>query len=201
MINQFCGFILQRDFLISFWSSIFSTVFISLVVALMVNYYTPLFKYPKLILVVKQEGFYRDSIKISERADGDYEAQFTLAIKNRGNQTLRPNEGYWHVYFPDAKAEAQKGAESFLAIKEDNHFRDLIRLPIYPKSFVDFGPEYKLLIKKDNINKARIRFFFATNYGYFPKSVKINQKTGAVAFSDMGSIQFDWSNTSKAKNK
>jgi hypothetical protein len=65
-------------------------------------------------------------------------------------------------------------------------------LPVYPKSFLDFGPEYKFLIKKDAMEKASVRYFFETDYGYFPKSVKLNQKTGAVAFSDMGSIELEW---------
>lgn len=193
ILNQFLNFITQKDFLIAFWSSIFSTGVIAVIVAICVTYFTPLFKYPKLILVVKQEGSYNDKIKIAQKPDGDYEASFRLAIKNIGSQTFKPNEGYWHVYFPNVeKIECLNGAGAFIAQGENNHLRDLIKLPVYPKSFLDFGPEYKFLIKKDVMGKPSIHYFFETDYGYFPKSVKLNQQTGAVAFSDMESIELEW---------
>jgi hypothetical protein len=193
IIWQFINFITQKDFLIAFWSSIFSAGVIAVIAAIIVNYFTPLFKYPELILVVKQKGFYNDKIEISQRPDGNYEASFRLAIKNIGNQTFKPNEGYWHVYFPNAeKMESLNGSDGFIAQGENNHLRDLINFPVYPKSFLDFGPEYKLVILKDAIRKTSVHYFFETNYGYFPKSVKLDQKTGAVAFSDMGYIELEW---------
>lgn len=110
-----------------------------------------------------------------------------MAIKNVGNQAFKASEGYWHVYFPNVGAmESSDGAAAFLALGETNHLRDLINLPIYSKAFLDFGPEYKFLVKKDIQGKVFVNYFFSTNYGYFPKTVKLNEKTGIVAFSDMG---------------
>lgn len=194
IIYQIQSFIMQKDFLIAFWSSIFSAGVIAVLAAWFVNIFTPLFKYPELTLVVKQEGFYNDKIKVSQRPDGDYEASFSLAIKNIGSQTFKPKEGYWHVYFPNAeKIETLNQSVGFVAQGEKSHLRDLINLPVYPKSFLDFGPEYKFLIKKSSLEKVGVYYFFETDYGYFPKTVKLNQKTGAVAFWDMGSIKLEWS--------
>jgi hypothetical protein len=193
IINQFQSFITQKDFLIAFWSSVFSAILIAFMIAIFVNYFTPLFRHPELVLVVKQGGFYNDKLKITQRPDGDYEASFMLAIKNIGSKTLKASEGYWHVYFPNTdKIETLAGAQDFIAQGESNHLRDLINLPIYPKSFSDFGPEYKFIIKKDAVKKAAIYYFLATDYGYFPKTVKLDQKTGFVAFFDMGSIALEW---------
>ncbi|TAM40452.1 hypothetical protein EPN54_02645 [bacterium] len=182
----------QNDFKIAFWANVYSSLLITVMVAIFINYFTPLFKHPELIIVVKQNSFYSNKIKITQKPDGNYEASFRLAIKNIGSKTFRANGGYWHVYFPSAeKIETLNGAGGFIAQGENNHLRDLINLPVYPKSFLDFGPEYKLLIKKDALRKTSIRYFFETDYGYFPNSVRLDQKTGAVLFSDMGSIEFE----------
>lgn len=129
--------------------------------------------------------------------NGDYEASFRLSIKNSGNKTFKANEGYWHVYFENSNEISYiGGAESFTTYGEKTHQRDIINLPIYPGSFLDIGPEYKYIFKKvgegpGNLNPKPIRYFFETDYGYFPKSVKMDPKTGAVLYNNMGSIFFE----------
>jgi len=192
MIYNLLQFIGQPDFQIAFWSSIFSTGIIALITALYVNFFTPLFKTPELSLVVKQDGVYVNKIKISKREDGDYETSFRLAIKNGGNKTFKANHGYWHLYFPvTEKIEGFGDASPLVVPGENGHLRDVINLSVYPKSFLDFGPEYKLLIKKERIGSVSIRYFFETDYGYFPKTINLNQKTGLVLFTDMGLIELD----------
>lgn len=183
-------FFASRDFQISFWSSIISSIVVSAIIGLVVYHFTTLFKTPKLTFVVKQGQFYSNKVVLLESANGDYEASFRLSVKNYGSEAFKSGEGYWHVYFPNASGVTNTGGtEVFQDSGQRTHFRDLINLPIYPDSFTDLGPEYKIYIKRENISKSGIRFFFQTNYGYFPKSVKIDSDTGAVKYEDMGYIE------------
>lgn len=182
------NFISQNDFQVSFLSSLLSGITLSALVGLITYQFTNIFKRPKLSIVVKQGPFYRDEVIFTKRDDGDYEASFYLSIKNQGTQTVMPQEGYWHIYFPNAlDVKPLEGPNLFSAQLEKSHLRDIINMPIFPSSFLDFGPEYKVHIPKDN-KDWDIRYFFETNYGYFPKSVKLNQKDGSVQYKDMGKI-------------
>lgn len=192
MINTVIDFVFQTDFQIAFWSNLLSDAGFAIILAILIKCFTSVFNHPELTMVVKQKGEYGDQIKIEKRKDGDYEASFMLAIKNRGNETFKANEGFWHLYFPNAeKIEILDGANT-IASGETNHLRDLINLPIYPKSFLDFGPEHRMIIKKELFEKISVHYFFSTNYGYFPKTVKLDQKTAFVPFSTMGKIEFIW---------
>jgi hypothetical protein len=183
-------FILSRDFQIAFWSTILSSLIVSGLIALAVYQYTDFFKTPKLTFVVKQGQFYSDKVILSERADGDYEASFRLSIKNYGSEVFKAGEGYWHIYFPNAsRIENIGGSEIFHDPEQKTHLRNVVDLPIYPHSFTDLGPEYKLLIKRENISQSGIRFFFETSYGHFPNSIEMDPNTGAVAYEKMGLIE------------
>lgn len=182
-------FLTQQDFAVSFWSNLLSTVLVSVVAALVVNRFTNIFKQPKLSLVVKQGGLYRNSVIVGKRADNKYEASFSLAINNTGNKAIETNEGSWHVYFPNASSTHMTG-DDYSSIGEPNHHRDYIRYPIFPKSFFDLGVEYKILIEEPNLTTIKIRYFFETIYGYFPSTVKLNPETGFVLFEDMEQIGF-----------
>jgi hypothetical protein len=187
------GFISQKDFVISFWSSVLSTALVTVLIWLYLKIFTRLFRYPKLTLVIKQDGIYSQKIKITKTSNGDYEASFRLAIKNDGKETFESNKGYWHLFFLNAeKMETLKGADVFLVQGETNHLRDIISFPIYPKSFLDFGPEIKFQIKKQSQETVFAHYFFATDFGYFPKSISLNQESGQVEFSKMGLLELEW---------
>lgn len=136
-------FIVSRDFQIAFWSAILSSLIVTGLVAFIVYHYTDLLKTPKLTFVVKQGQFYSDKVVLFQGADGDYEASFRLSIKNSGSEVFKAEEGYWHIYFPNASGiENIGGSEAFHDSGQRTHLRDIINLPIYPNSFTDLGPEY-----------------------------------------------------------
>lgn len=143
---------------------------------------------PKLTLVIKQGKFYQNAIEISQREDGDFEASFRIAIKNFGRGVLKPGEGYWHLYFPSASdVEADPESKKFTS-SDMEHLRNPIDLVIFPGSFLDVGPEFKIFIKKDAMSNFKIYYFFETSAGYFPKKVKINSETGGVLYENMASV-------------
>ncbi len=170
------------DFAISFWSSFLSSLVVAGLTALIVYLFTDIFKSPELKIVVKQNGFYRDTVLLTRKKNDTYEAVFHLAIKNEGNQSLKKDQGYWHVYVNTL----DQGSIS--ALGETNHQRDMITYPVYPKSFLDLNVEYRVSLKSDQIKDFKIPYFLATEYGYFPSTVKMDQRTGAILFKDMGSI-------------
>ncbi|MBP6858309.1 MAG: hypothetical protein KBC33_00540 [Candidatus Pacebacteria bacterium] len=178
---------LTRD---SFWEAFSSNLLAGLVVAFLValwiNRTTDLFKRPKLTLVVKQNGHYREKILLSNRLDGDFEASFYFAIRNDGNQVLRPFQGYWHTYIHETE-----GRNQFSVSGEDNHQRGIISDAVYPSSYTDFGTEWKFKIPKDKLNSVDVPYFFATDYGYFPSSVKMDQGTGQIPYSTMGKVGYE----------
>lgn len=182
------------QFLSSVTSNFLADIFAAIVIALFIKSLTSLFDHPKLSLVVKQGPLYSDEVVFTKRSDGDYEAIFHLAIKNSGNRTLMPSEGYWHLYFPNAaKLENIDGSENFSATHEQTHLRDLIRAPIFANSFFDFGPEYRLYLKKVSLEgnpSPEIYYFLQTSYGNFPKSASIDKEDGKVLFKNMARIKF-----------
>ena len=137
-------------------------------------------------MVIKQGTFYSDTIKWERAVDGQYETSFRIAIKNIGNKMLKPEEGYWHLYFPGAIEINHIGDADRFTSPDKEHIRDLIRLPIFPNSFLDIGPEFKM--KTPNIATFPIHYFFATEYRNFPKSVRMNQETGEVPYNTMGTF-------------
>jgi hypothetical protein len=178
-------FLLSHDFQISFWSSILSGLIVSGIIGFIVYQYTNIFKLPELGFVVKQNGFYRNKILLTKNIKGGYEASFQFAIKNSGNKTIEPGEGYWHLYLDTTSNIV------FSDPGEPNHKRDIIQAPIYPDSFFDLNLVYKLDIKKEDLDKKKIPYFFQTIYGNYPKSVKMNSDTGQVLFKDMNFIQYE----------
>lgn len=184
MKDIFC-FLIQKDFQVSFWSNLLADVVLTFVIVVLIRRFTSFFKSPKLKFVIKQEGFYRDKILLSKKADGDYEASFILAIRNDGNQMIKANEGYWHTYISTT--------ENILvsAVGEKNHQRDLIKFPVYAKSFLDLEIEYNFRLKKENLIGNKIPYFFSTDYGYFPKTVKMDPKTGKILFKHMAYLEFE----------
>lgn len=170
----------------AFWSNLLAGLLLAFVASIWINRATDFFKKPQLRLVVKQNGYYRDTILLSKRDDGDYEASFRLAIRNDGNQTLQARQGYWQTFILETE-----GRSPFSVLGEENHQRGLIEDAVYPKSFTDFGHEWKFKIKKDNLKSADVPFFFSTDYGYFPKSVRVEPRTGKVLFAHMGSVGYE----------
>lgn len=149
------------------------------------------FRKPKLRMVVKHDRLYQNTIKVSRRDDGDFETSFRVAIKNDGNGILKQGEGYWHLYFPSV-SKVVSDSESKQFISPDlEHIRGLISLPVFQKSFLDIGPEFKFLVRKELIDNFKIYYFFETNYGYFPRTAKINSETAEVLYEDMSSIPIE----------
>lgn len=185
-MNNVLAFLGRSDFQTAFWSAFLSSLIIALAAGFWLNRASDLFKKPMLRFVIKQNGLYRDTILLSQRHDGDYEASFYLAIRNDGTQTLKPGQGYWHTYILETE-----GATPFTVAGEKNHQRGLISDAVYPNSFTDIGHEWKFLIKKDHLKGAEIPYFFSTDYGYFPRSVYVDSKTGKVLFAHMGQIGYE----------
>ncbi len=169
-----------HDFQVSFWSSIV----VSALVGLVVYQYTDVFKSPNLSFVVKQNGFYRNTILLT--ADGEnYKARFQFAIKNNGNKPLKSGEGYWHLYVQT------DSPTQFSAPEEENHNRGIISGTIYPNSFLDINLVYELIIKKEDVRKREIPYFFSTDYGQYPKTAKLDPESGKVFLKDMNYIRFE----------
>jgi len=111
-------------------------------------------------MVIKQGKFYQDKIIIKLRADGDFETSFRIAIKNDGNATLKADGGYWHLYFPIASKIVPDGKAKKFITSDLEHIRNPIDLPIFHKSFLSIGPEFKVLIKKEQVNNFKVYYFF-----------------------------------------
>ena len=181
------NFLLDHDFKVSFWSGILSGIVVSAIVGFVVYKFTGVFKSPELSFVVKQDGFYRDSILLTEE-EKNYKARFQFAIKNSGNLAIKTGEGYWHLYIDTTSPTI------FSAPEEQNHNRDLIRGTVYPGSFLDVNFVYELTIKKEDLEKSKIPYFFGTDYGQYPKTAKIDKSTGKVMFKNMSFINFELPN-------
>jgi hypothetical protein len=175
-------FLLSHDFQTSFWSSILSGLIVSTIIGFIVYQYTNIFKSPELSFVVKQDGFYRNTILLTKNASGSYEANFQFAVKNSGNKTIEPGEGYWHLYVDTTSSTI------FSDPGVSDHKRDIIQAPIYPNSFLDLNFVYKLDIKKEDIETRKIPYFFKTIYGDYPNTAKMDSNTGKVLFKDMSFI-------------
>ena len=179
------NFLSSHDFQISFWSSIFSGLIVSGVIGFIVYQYTNVFKSPELSFVAKQDGFYRNTILLTKNVSGNYEANFQFAIKNSGSKTIEAGKGYWHLYVETTSSTifSDPGAP--------DHKRDIIQFPIYPNFFLDLPFIYKLDIKKEDVNKKEIPYFFQTIYGNYPDTVRMDLDTGKILFKDMGLIGFE----------
>lgn len=182
-IITFCS---GHDFIVSFFSSLAAAVATSILLVLWGYFYTPWIvpPKPKLTMVVKQDGVYDSVIHFTRQEDGSYEAKFQLAINNTGNLSLKPGDGYWHVYVNTDVAT------QFDAPGERNHKRGLISYPIYAHYIVDLDAVYRLVIHNGETPADGIRYFFATDYGFFPDSTEFNQKDGQVRVSSIGIIKF-----------
>ncbi|MFA6535804.1 MAG: hypothetical protein WCT25_00040 [Candidatus Paceibacterota bacterium] len=173
-------FLSSHDFQVSFWSE----VIVAAVVGFVVYQYTDVFKSPNLCFVVKQDGFYRDTILLVENGD-DYTARFQFAIRNSGNKALKAGEGYWHLY-------VNTNLPTIFSVPEEHdHNRDLIRGTIYPGSFLDIDLVYELKVKKEDIGEKEIPYFFSTDHGQYPAMAEIDPATGKVLFKNMGYIKFE----------
>ncbi len=177
---QISEFILGHDFQVSFWSGIA----VSAIIGFVLNKYTDIFKLPNLSFVVKQNGLYRNTILLTDSGE-NFTARIQFSIKNDGNKSIKNNEGYWHLYLQ------VDSPTIFSAPEEDSHSRGLIEGTIYPGSFYDINFVYELKIKKENLLKSEITYFFSTDYGQYPKMAVIDKDTGAVLFKNMGHIKFE----------
>src|SRR3989344_4878159 len=174
-------FLLGHDFLVS----IVSSLLVSALIGAVVYQYTNLFKVPELSIVVKQDGFYRDMVLLSNGDNENYTAKFQFAVKNNGRKALKKEEGYWHIY---AQTEAPTKLD---APGENNHKRGLFEYPVYSGSFLDLDLVLNLNIKKAALGNYKINYFFETDYGYYPNGIVVDPKTGGVPVKDMGLLGFE----------
>ncbi len=189
----------MNDFWDSFLANFLADLSVLLLISLLVKpFYKNIIKAkPKLKFIIKQGPFYSGVVKLQKKENGDHEAIFRFAIKNLGEATFKPNEGYWHVYFPDADmVESIKGANGFESAMEPTHHRNIIDLPIHSGSVLDIGPEYRYIFKKESQGEKELKpksiyYWFETDYGNFPSSAKVNSKDGSVNYKDMGIINFE----------
>ncbi len=138
-------------------------------------------------MIAKQNGMYSPTIKFTKQPDDSYTADFQLAIKNRGSLTLKERGGFWHTYISTFATTT-----ALTAPGEINHQRGVISYAIYPHYIVDIdNTQYHLVINKGDAPNKGLPYFFATDYGFFPKSTAFNQKTGQVNTSTIGLIKFE----------
>jgi hypothetical protein len=155
-----------------------------MIVGFVIYQYTSIFKSPKLNFVVKQNGFYRDTILLSEEGE-NYKARFQFAIKNTGNKALKAGEGYWHLFIHT------NSPTIFSAPEEQNHNRGFITGTVYEGSFFDIDLIYELNLKKEDLTRAEISYFFSTDYGQYPKTAKLDPNSGKVLYKNMSYIRFE----------
>jgi hypothetical protein len=180
-------FKVPTNFQEAFWPNFWADLIVATIFGIIISQLTDLVKKPKLSLVVKQNGFYRDTILLTKEKNGLYTASFTFAIKNSGNKTLKGGEGYWNTYL-DMRTVSSNF--KYLVAGEPAHQRDLIRYSIYPKSSTDILDfKYDLSVKKEDVEKAFIPYMFQTDYGNFPKAIKWNPDTGAAPVHLFGKIK------------
>jgi len=176
------------DFQANFLANLLSDSIVAIFFGIWLIKFTELIKKPNLRIVVKQNGQYGNRIVATKNGD-QLKFIFTVAIHNTGNKTVKAGEGYWHLYFPGAAEVFNLGATA--QIVDQNHIRDTVALPIFPKSFLDVGPEFRGVIKfspQDKDKQFEVRYFLDTDYGRFPKAAKVDQKTGFVLYENMGVI-------------
>ncbi len=176
------------SFISTFWSNLLSSATITILFGIFIDQFTELTKKPSLRMVIKQGRSYSDRIVLTCREDGNYETSFRIAIRNDGNKMLKPAEGYWHFYLPNAQDVKPDGEAAKFVSSDNDHIRNCIDLPIFPKSFLDVGPEFKITIPKADVETFKVYYFFETNYGYFPKTISMDQNTGLIEFNRMTKI-------------
>ncbi|MFA5996900.1 MAG: hypothetical protein WC791_00220 [Candidatus Paceibacterota bacterium] len=173
----------------AFWPNFWADVFVAALFGIILNQFTDLLKTPKLSLVVKQDGFYRDTILLRADKNGKYVATVNFAIKNTGNKTIKTGEGYWNTYL-DFKPKG-KGFHYFVA-GEPGHQRDLIRYSVYPNSFTDINDfQYDISINKEDLEKSHIPYMFQTDYGNFPRNIKWDLSTGGAPRDQFAFIKIE----------
>jgi hypothetical protein len=170
-----------------FWINFFSSILVAGVVGAFVYLTTDFLHAPKLAMVVKQDNGYSEKLKFKKNAEGKYQASFVLAIQNKGNLTMDSMGGYWHVYIP------VNSPSPFSVPGENVHQRDYIRDLVFPNSFTDIVAEWSLLLTEEEVKNpnASIPYFFATEYGYFPKTVSMKENGHLSRPSDLGHIKFE----------
>ena len=188
LVLLFLGFVYvcgAHGFQDSFWPNFWADLIIAIIFGTLISEYTSLTKTPKLRMSIKQEGLCARNIKFSLNENGEYDASFNLAAHNSGNKMLKSQEGYWHIYFSNGVQVQMSGSETYELI-DGNHVRNIILLPIYPNSFLDIGPQFKIRVK--SLENFSVHYFFSTEYGYFPGTVRMNQETARVEYETMGKI-------------
>jgi|SRR6185437_4204295 len=181
------SFVTGHDFAVSFISASLAGLLVAIILGL-VAFFSGLFNHPQpnLVMVVKQNGAYSDTVLFTKQKDGSYTADFQLAIRNDGDLTLKSGEGFWHTYMMITSTTFP-----IVAPNEPNHQRKLISYPIYPHYIVDIDEgNVHLNIKKGEMPLEGIPYFFATDYGFFPKTNQFNLATGQVVVSSIGMIKF-----------
>lgn len=175
-----------------FWMSFLANLLSTLVAALAIYFVGRAFGFftsphPNLIMVAKQNGVYSDVITFTRQSEGSYTADFQLAIKNEGDLALKANDGFWHTY-----VVTDATVTPLTATGELNHQRGVISYSVYPGYIVDIdGSQYHLVIKNGDVPDKGLPYFFATDYGFFPKTTEFDQKTGQVNLLTAGLIKYE----------
>lgn len=188
MIPAIIEFLSRTDFLVNFWASLLSSLLVAGFLSIIALLFTNLFRSPRpnLILVAKQKGTYHDAIRFEKLENGKYVAEFQLAIQNKGRLGTKEGDGFWHTYI-----ETEAAVTPLTATGEANHQRGLMDYPVYPNYFVDItNANYRLTTTKEEAVFGGVPYFFATTYGYFPKHVKLDRKTGQVKLDAIGLLKF-----------
>ena len=178
--------------MIGFWMNFLANLLSTLVAAVIIYFVGRTFglftsPQPNLVMIAKQDGVYSDVITFAKQSDGSYTADFQLAVRNEGDLTLKANDGFWHTY-----VVTDAPVTPLTATGELNHQRGVISYPVYPGYVVDIdGSGYHLVIKKGDTPDKGLPYFFATDYGFFPKSTSFDPKTGQVNKSTIGLIRFE----------
>ena len=75
---------------------------------------------------------------------------------------------------------------------ERNHQRGVISYTIYPHYIVDIdNAQYHIVIDSGDTPKKGLPYFFATDYGFFPRNTEVDQKTGQVSLLTAGLVRFE----------
>lgn len=176
-----------------FWTSFLSNFFAGFLVALLFAWvfylYSDILKKPKLKMKVKQNSqFLQDYIDASQiYSSNDFECKFKLSISNNGGKALKGGEGYWHIFF-DGPCEIKIEGDD-VQQESPNHYRFLIKYPIFANNFLDINSNFVIKFKEEDFNKVKVYYFFSTQYGYFPNSTHLDKVTGHIKFNTMSEIK------------
>lgn len=186
-------YIQSQDFIENFWSNLASACVIAIFFGIFINQFTTIAKKPNLKMTIRQRGKCTNKIIFNLRDDGNYETSYRLAIQNSGNKVLKPQEGYWHYYLPGAiKTEIINNEDGKFLTMDEGHYRDYITLPIYPKSFLDINMEHRHIVPKERKDNFKAYYFFETDYGFFPSTVKMDPNSSEVEYEKMGEMEVEF---------